>query len=94
MSRARQSRASGTSPCATSTSRSASTPTATARSPGAKLRARHADIAAWALGRLTLERGGDCPLQVVEHLVDEHTDGGYAVLRFDGQCPCGAGDCS
>ncbi len=48
---------------------------------------RHADIAAWALGRLTLERGGGCTLQVVEHLVDNHTDGAYAVLRFTGTCP-------
>ncbi len=35
-----------------------------------EVRARHADIAAWALGRLTLRRGGDCALLVVEQLVD------------------------
>ena len=52
-----------------------------------ELRARHADIAAWALGRLTLQRGGDCTMQVVEHLVDKHTDGTYAVLRLSGSCP-------
>jgi hypothetical protein len=52
-----------------------------------ELQARHADIAAWALGRLTLERGGACTLQVAEHLVDSHTDGAYAVLRFTGTCP-------
>ncbi len=52
-----------------------------------ELRARHADIAAWALGRLTLQRGGDCTMQVVEHLVDKHTDGAYAVLRLSGSCP-------
>jgi hypothetical protein len=51
------------------------------------VRARHADIASWALGRLTLQRGGDCTLQVVEHLVDNHTDGTYAVLRLSGTCP-------
>ncbi len=51
--------------------------------------ARHADITAWALGRLNVQRGGDCVLQVVEHLVDNHTDGAYAVLRFRGSCPSG-----
>jgi hypothetical protein len=52
-----------------------------------EVRARHADIAAWAMGRLNLERGGACTLQVGEHLVDDHTDGAYAVLRFTGTCP-------
>ena len=52
-----------------------------------ELRARHADIAAWALSALTLERGGTCPLQVTQHQIDEHTDGTYAVLRLAGQCP-------
>jgi hypothetical protein len=52
-----------------------------------EVQARHADIAAWALGRLKLERGGECTLQVAEHLVDNHTDGAYAVLRFTGTCP-------
>ena len=52
-----------------------------------EVRARHADITAWALGRLTLQRGGDCALQVTEHLVDNHTDGSYAVLRLSGTCP-------
>lgn len=54
---------------------------------GGEVRARHADIAAWALGRLTLSRGGDCALQVAEHLIDAHTDGAYAVLRITGTCP-------
>jgi len=52
-----------------------------------EVQARHADIAAWALGRLKLERGGDCSLQAAKLLVDSHTDGAYAVLRLTGTCP-------
>jgi hypothetical protein len=54
-----------------------------------EVQARHADIAAWALGRLTLQREGDCIIKVAEHLVDTHTDGTYAVLRLTGTCPSG-----
>lgn len=57
-----------------------------------ELRARHADIAAWALRALTLDRGGACALQVTQHQVDEHTDGTYAVLQLRGSCPSGEGE--
>ncbi|MCM2289631.1 MAG: HupE/UreJ family protein, partial [Sulfuritalea sp.] len=57
-----------------------------------ELRARHAEIAAWALGRLSLQRGGACTLQVADHLVDSHSDGAYAVLQLAGNCPAGSGE--
>jgi hypothetical protein len=52
-----------------------------------ELRARNKDITAWALGHLSLQRGGDCTLQVDQHLVDAHSDGNYAVLVLSGTCP-------
>ena len=57
-----------------------------------ELRARHTEVAAWALSALTLERGGACPLQVAQHQVDEHTDGAYAVLKLAGTCPSAEGE--
>ncbi len=59
-----------------------------------ELQARHADLAAWALGRLALGRGGACALTVQEHLVDDHIDGAYAVLRLRGNCPGATGKLS
>src|SRR5215470_12895981 len=53
-----------------------------------ELRARHAEIAAYALARLTLRSDGTpCPARATEHLVDNHSDGAYAVLRFVAVCP-------
>ncbi len=52
-----------------------------------ELRARQSDLAAWALSRLALTRTGTCPLQLTGLQVDEHTDGGYAVLHLTGVCP-------
>ncbi|MBI3095801.1 MAG: HupE/UreJ family protein [Rhodocyclales bacterium] len=57
-----------------------------------EVRARHTEIAAWALGRLTLRRGGECALAVADHLIDSHSDGSYAVLRLAGSCPSGGGE--
>ncbi|ULA64121.1 MAG: conserved membrane protein of unknown function [Nitrospira sp.] len=49
--------------------------------------ARHAAIAAYALSRLTLTAGGTtCATAVTDHLIDHHTDGAYAVLRFTAVC--------
>ncbi|MFL6707832.1 MAG: HupE/UreJ family protein [Massilia sp.] len=54
-----------------------------------EVKARHPAIAAYALSRLTLhvKDGGACPLKVTEHLLDDHSDGAYAVLRFTADCP-------
>ena len=52
-----------------------------------ELRARQADIAAYALARLSVS--GDeknCPLSVTGHAVDQHSDGAYEVLRFAADC--------
>ncbi len=52
-----------------------------------ELRARQAEIDAYALARLTAALdGAPCPLRATEHLVDLHSDGTYAVMRFEGQC--------
>ena len=52
-----------------------------------ELRARHADIAAYALARLKIEADAQsCALRVTGHQVDHHSDGAYAVLRFAADC--------
>ncbi len=52
-----------------------------------EVRARHADITAYAMARLQARSAGaDCLLKVTEHLIDDHTDGAYAVLKFGGEC--------
>jgi hypothetical protein len=53
-----------------------------------EVKARHGDIAAYALARLGLSSAGSvCATSPVEHLIDQHSDGAYAVLRFTGDCP-------
>jgi hypothetical protein len=53
-----------------------------------EVRARHDAIAAYALARLALASGGAaCPLRVTGHLLDDHSDGAYAVLRLQATCP-------
>nr|WP_229507751.1 HupE/UreJ family protein [Massilia sp. Dwa41.01b] len=52
-----------------------------------EVRGRHQAIAAYALSRLALaNEDRACPLRVTGHLVDEHTDGAYAVVKFDAAC--------
>ena len=52
-----------------------------------EVRRRQADIASYALARLTLSSEGvACPAGPVQQLIDEHTDGAYIVLRFEPHC--------
>ena len=52
-----------------------------------ELRARHNDIAAYALARLAVSADGKpCTLAPTAHLVDDHTDGAYEVLKFSAEC--------
>ena len=52
-----------------------------------EVRAKHADIAAYALSRLTLgPHDAPCPATVTGHLINNHSDGAYEVLRFTAQC--------
>ncbi len=52
-----------------------------------EVRARQTEIDAYAFARLTLALDGStCNARVVEHLIDNHTDGAYAVLRFEAPC--------
>jgi hypothetical protein len=52
-----------------------------------EVRAKHADIAAYALSRLTLSADGTaCPLTATQHLLDQHSDGAYEILRFNAEC--------
>jgi len=53
-----------------------------------EVRAKHEEIAAYALARLAIADGGvACPIRITGHLIDDHSDGTYAVLRFDADCP-------
>ena len=52
-----------------------------------EVQGKHNEISAYALSRLTLTADQQtCPAQIVEHLIDRHTDGAYAVLRFRADC--------
>jgi len=52
-----------------------------------ELKSHHGDITGYALSRLKLDADGHtCPAETTAHLVDEHTDGAYAVIRFTARC--------
>jgi hypothetical protein len=52
-----------------------------------ELKAKQAEVDAYVLARLAL-RADDKPCRIApaEHLVDDHSDGAYAVLRFSADC--------
>jgi hypothetical protein len=53
-----------------------------------EVKAKHQEIAAYAMARLAIAAdGAPCPTTVTQHLIDNHSDGAYAVLRFVAACP-------
>ena len=53
-----------------------------------ELQQKERELQAWASSRLSLQRGGGtCTFKPQALQVDEHTDGGYAVLAWRGRCP-------
>jgi HupE / UreJ protein len=52
-----------------------------------EVKARHEQIASYAIAHLSLSAlGSVCRLHIGEHLIAEHSDGAYAVLRFIATC--------
>ena len=52
-----------------------------------ELKAKQAEVDAYALARLVVRADGQaCRLAPTEHLVDDHSDGAYAVIRFEARC--------
>lgn len=52
-----------------------------------EVRNKHDEIGAYALSRLALSADQQaCTTQLVEQLIDHHTDGAYSVLRFRSDC--------
>ena len=53
-----------------------------------EVKAKHKEIAAYALARLRIAAdGASCSTTVREHLIDNHSDGAYEVMRFSADCP-------
>ena len=52
-----------------------------------EVRAKLAEIDAYAGARLALQSADkNCPIIITDHLIDDHTDGAYAVLHFKAIC--------
>ena len=53
-----------------------------------EVKAKRKDIIAYAMARLVIAADqADCPITNTEELIDNHSDGAYAVLRFAATCP-------
>ena len=53
-----------------------------------EVKAKRKDIIAYAMARLAIVADrADCPITKTEELIDNHSDGAYAVLRFAATCP-------
>jgi len=58
-----------------------------------EVKAKHKEIAAYTMSRLVIAMAGtSCPTTVIDQLIDNHSDGAYAVLRFAAACPGGLAD--
>jgi HupE / UreJ protein len=52
-----------------------------------EVKAKHEAIVAYAMPRLLISTDGIlCPVKVTEHLIDNHSDGAYAVMKFNADC--------
>jgi hypothetical protein len=52
-----------------------------------EVKTRHADIASYALARLSFSADGvNCPIVAGEQQIDNHSDGAYTVLSFSADC--------
>lgn len=53
-----------------------------------EVKAKHAEIVAYAFTHLKLAAdGAPCPSKVIDHKIDNHSDGTYAVIFFTADCP-------
>ncbi len=56
-----------------------------------EVRSKQTEIDAYALSRIAVRSAGEpCTMQIRDHLIDDHTDGTYAVLMLAGRCPAAA----